>query len=296
MIASTGKAALGRTAKMERQVGRSRLTRRAWAVCRSIALVVIFIWLVGPSAIALITSLEPTADLVSNHPIWTFAPQFGNFTQLFAQGGLLHSFLNSALSSGLSAIVALVIGVPAAYALSRARVRGYWAIVAALLSARALPAVGIAIPLFVVFTHLHLIDTVWALVIAYLPFNVALVVWLMREYLESVPRELDEAAQVDGCGRVQTLVFVVLPVTLPALASTTIFAFLYGWNNFFYPLVLTNHNATTVPVALTQFIGEYTVNWGEIMAGVVVLSVPMIALAYAVKRYMVGGLSQGAIK
>ncbi|MGV8970677.1 MAG: carbohydrate ABC transporter permease [Rhodoglobus sp.] len=256
----------------------------------------ILLVVVAPGAYALLTSLQPRSVSLIPEPTYFFTPTLDNFLNLFSTYDFAPFFINSFLSSAGATAIGLVVGVPAAYALSRASFRGKNGVFLALLVTRALPAIGVAVPFFVMFTAARLVDTVFALIVVYSPFCIGLVAWLMQNYFDSVPRSLDEAASLDGCGRFGTLMRILLPLSGPGLAATSIFAFLFGWNNFLYPLVLTQTRATTVPVALTQFIGEYTVNWGQIMAGVVVLSVPLILFAFLFRKYMVAGLSQGAVK
>ena len=270
--------------------------RASYRIGVRLAQIVVLAVLVFPIGFAVLTALEPTAASLSGKVTLNFTPTLSNFSAVFSQGGLARPLLNSALSSGLSALVATIVGVPAAYALARVQVKGYWLVRAALFASRGLPAIGVAIPFFVIFTDIHLIDTIWALAIVYLPFNVALVVWLMTQYFVAVPADLDEAAALDGCGHLATLWRVILPVSRPGLVSTVMMTFVYGWNNFIYPLLLTNRNAVTASVSITSFVGEYVVNWGEIMAGVVVLSAPMLVLGYVLRRYMVSGLTQGSIR
>lgn len=265
-------------------------------VARTVVLLVVLVVVAGPSLLAIATALEPSRLAIQGTPHWLFVPSLHNFEDLVRDYPLGKAFFNSVVSSALAAAIGLAAGLPAAYALSRAEVRGRTSIAASLLTSRALPAIGVAIPFFLLFTDWHLIDTVWALVIVYLPYNTALVVWFMQTYFANVPRELDEAAWVDGASRVRVFATVVLPVARPGVIASGIYAFLFGWNNFFYPLILTQRNAETIPVLLTQFIGEYSVNWGAVMAGVVVLSIPMLVAAFGLRRYMVAGLAQGALR
>lgn len=262
----------------------------------TVFLIVALFIVAAPAIYAMITSLQPRSASLSPKPNLTFVPTLKNYAQLFGEYDFLHYFWNSFASSFGATIVGLAAGVPAAYALSRVEFRGKGGITLALLATRALPAIGVAVPYFVIFTGSGLIDRTWALIIVYSPFCIGLVTWLMHTYFDSVPASLDEASSLDGCTRLGTLWRIVIPLSTPGLAATGIFAFLFGWNNFLYPLVLTQTSAVTVPVALTQFIGEYTVNWGQIMAGITVLSAPLVVFSFVFKKYMVSGLSQGAIR
>lgn len=276
-----------------------RLLRRTMGiklVATYVALIAIVVFFMYPLFYALITALQPILISQRATPTYFFTPTLSNFLKLFAAYRFSAYFTNSFLASVGAMLIALAVGLPAAYAMSRKRFKGYWALLIWLFSARSLPAIGVAVPFFIVFTDIHLIDTVWALIIVFLPFEVALVAWLMKAYFDGVPRALDEAAAMDGCNRLATMLRVILPVSLPGLASTAVLAFLFGWNNFFFPLVLTETQSITVPVALTQFIGQYLIVWGEIMAGIVLLTAPLIIFAIVLRRYMVSGISQGAVR
>ena len=249
-----------------------------------------------PTFYAVLTSLQPPLVSINPVPQWIFMPTLDNFVVLFQEYAFLGPLLNSVQSSVGSAILALVISAPAAYALSRAKVSsagivGFW-----LLVARALPAIGLAIPAYAIFNQVGLSDSLVSLLIVYLPFNVALATIMLKVFIDGIPRELDEAAAIDGAGPMRTMVRVVLPIARPGLASVTIMTFLFSWNNFLFPLVLTGSRSSTIPLALQQFLGSYTLQWNQVMAGVVLLSLPLIVLGAIFGKHMVGGLAVGGVK
>lgn len=259
-------------------------------------LVLLFAFFVVPILYAVLTAFQPRIVTAQPTPQWIFVPTLDNFRSLFVEYSFLGPLLNSVQTSIGSSLLALLIAVPAAYALSRARsssagVVGFW-----LLFARALPAIGLSIPAYAIFNGLGLNDTLFALLIVYLPYNVALATILLKVFLDGVPMEIDEAAAIDGAGPLRTLLTVILPVARPGVASVTIMTFLFAWNNFLFPLVLTGSRAGTIPLALQQFLGSYTLQWNQVMAGVVLLSLPLILLAVTFGKYMVGGLSAGSVK
>jgi multiple sugar transport system permease protein len=133
-------------------------------------------------------------------------------------------------------------------------------------------------------------------VIIFLTFNISLTIWVMSGFFDQVPRELDEAAIIDGCSLTGVMLRVVIPLTAPGLTTTAILVFLEAWNNFFFPLVVTRRNAATVPLALTTFLGDYNVDWGAIMAGASLLILPLLVFAIVIRRYLVAGLTRGAVK
>lgn len=260
----------------------------------AIGLLLVFFLL--PIAYAVLTAFQPR--LVSNErtPQLFFTPTLEAFRSLFEDYSFAGPLLNSLQSSIGSALLALVVATPAAYALSRSRsssagVMGFW-----LLCARALPAIGLAIPAYAIFSQVGLNDSIVALLVVYLPYNVALATILLKVFLDGVPQEIDEAAAIDGAGPMRTLWEVILPVARPGIASVTIMTFLFSWNNFLFPLVLTGSKAGTIPLALQQFLGSYTLQWNQVMAGVVLLSLPLILLAILFGRYMLGGLAAGSVK
>lgn len=249
-----------------------------------------------PTLYALLTSLQPARVSLDPVPQWIFTPTLSNFVSLFEDSSFLGPMLNSLQTSVGSALLALIIATPAAYALSRARVSsagpfGFW-----LLAARALPAIGLAIPAYAIVNQVGLSDTLIALLVVYLPFNVSLATIMLKVFLDGVPHELDEAAAIDGAGPLRTLLSVIVPIARPGLASVTIMTFLFAWNNFLFPLVLTGSAAGTIPLFLQQFIGSYSLQWNQVMAGVVLLSLPLIILAGVFGKYMVGGLAAGSVK
>lgn len=252
--------------------------------------------MVIPLAYAVLTSLQPAAVARSRTPQLLFTPTLDNYRDLFIEHNFTPYLINSFSSSFGAMMDGLVLGVPAAYLMSRRRFRGFWGMLLTVLAARALPAIGVAVPFFILFTQVRIIDQPVALILAYLPYNVALVTWLMRGLFDTVPRSLDEAAAIDGCGPLRVLILIIIPVSRSGLTASAVMAFLFGWNNFFFPLVLTQSKATTVPVALTQFVGQYVINWGQIMAGVTVLALPLLVITVVLRRYMTEGLTQGAVR
>lgn len=285
------------TGRRTPRVTGSRDRIRGWrAALGYAAITVLLAFFLLPVLYAVLTAFQPR--IVSNQrtPEFLFTPTLEAFRSLFQEYSFVVPLLNSVQSSVGSAVIALIIATPAAYALSRSRsstagLMGFW-----LLCARALPAIGLSIPAYAIFNQVGLTDTISALLIVYLPYNVALATILLKVFLDGVPPEIDEAASIDGAGPVRTLWSVVLPVARPGIASVAIMTFLFSWNNFLFPLVLTGSRAGTIPLALQQFLGSYTLQWNEVMAGVVVLSLPLILLAVTFGKYMIGGLSAGSVK
>jgi multiple sugar transport system permease protein len=193
--------------------------------------------------------------------------------------------------------IALVVGVPAAYAFARLRFPGRSRLVLIFMATYMLPPIALVIPLYQIMSGLDLLDTTMALIIIYSSFVTPFVIWIMRGYIEGISPELDDAARVDGCSRLGALIRVILPVSAPGLVSTGLLSFLLAWDEFFYALVMTQTNAAkTVPVALNDFIGRHGIDFGLLAAGGVIAAIPPVLIAFVFQRYLVAGLTAGGVK
>jgi len=254
-----------------------------------IALIMLpFLWL-------LTMSFKTDADIFAFPPKLFFAPTLDNYVALW-DTEFRHSFGNSALASVVSTALAMLIGTPGAYALSRTTIRREGQLSLLILASRMAPPIAFTIPYFLVYRHLGLIDTVTGLVIIYLTFNLSLVIWLMRSFFDATPRSLEEAAWIDGAGLWQGFYKIVLPLSGPGLAATAILCFLYSWNDFFFALILTRTEAMTAPVAVVNFMNYEGWEWGKIAAGGTMVMLPVLFFSMLVRRFLVHGLTAGAIK
>jgi multiple sugar transport system permease protein len=247
-----------------------------------------FFWL-------LTMSFKTDADIFAFPPKIFFEPTFDNYIALW-DTDFRHSFGNSALASVVSTALAMVIGTPGAYALSRTTIRREGQLSLLILASRMAPPIAFTIPYFLVYRHLGLIDTVTGLVVIYLTFNLSLVIWLMRSFFDATPRSLEEAAWIDGAGLWQGFYRIVLPLSGPGLAATAILCFLYSWNDFFFALILTRTEAMTAPVAVVNFMNYEGWEWGKIAAGGTMVMLPVLFFSILVRRFLVHGLTAGALK
>ena len=229
-------------------------------------------------------------------PKYLFAPSLANYRELL-DGDFLAAFWNSTVVALWTTAISLLAGVPAAYGLSRLHARALSARIQFLvLAVRMAPAIVFALPFFLIFRYLNLIDTKLGLVIVYLTFNLPLVIWMLGPYFDAVPREIEEASVVDGARPGQTFL-LVLPLVMPGLVAAGINAFLFAWNEFFFALVLTRSRATTGPIAIVNFLNyESGFEWGKITAGGTLVMLPMILFAITVRKYLVRGIAAGAVK
>ncbi len=245
-------------------------------------------------------SLKTEVDQFSVPPKWVgFWPTLAHYRDAFVERSFGQYLATSATVAVLSTACALLLGTLAAYALARFRLPRKLNTRVALwiLSTRMFPPIVTAVPLFLLMSDLQLLDTVASLVIVYTAFNLPFVVWMMRGFFQEIPRELEEAARVDGDTRLGALRRVILPLVAPGLAATAVFCLIISWNEFLFALTLTQtDNAMTLPVGIAGRVTQYEIEWGVMSAAGVVAMIPILVFALAVQRYLVRGLSLGAVK
>ena len=240
-------------------------------------------------------SLKVEAEAFRMPPRLLFMPTLENYRALF-EGKFARSFGNSTVVSIATTLLSMLLGVPAAYALSRAGFRTERGIALWILTTRMAPPIAFAIPFFLAYRSAGLIDTLTGLVVIYLTFNLSLVIWMMRTFFDGLPRSLEEAALIDGASPTQAWLWVTMPLAGPGLAATAILCFLFAWNDFFYALVLTRSKAMTAPVAIVNFMNYEGWEWGKIGAGGTMIMLPVVIFAVLVRRYLLRELVTGAFK
>ena len=255
--------------------------------------VLILAVVLSPALWLLQMSFRHSADIMSMRMIFT--PTLENYAALWT-GQFPGSFVNSLLASGLSTAISLLLGVPAGYVLARWRFRGERHVALWILATRMAPPIAFTIPFFLTFSWAGLMDTVAGLAIIYVTFNLALVIWSMRGFFASVPRSLEEAAWIDGCGVWSAFLRIALPLAAPGLAATGILCFILSWNDFFYALILTRTRAMTAPVAIVNFMQYAGWEWGKIAAAGVLVMLPVLAFTFFVRNHLVSGLMAGGVK
>jgi multiple sugar transport system permease protein len=275
-----------------------RATIAGW--CRYLLLMVSMIIAVAPVYWMLTISLKSDVDQFAVPPRWFgYSPTLAHYNDAFLSRSFGEYLSTSATVAVLSTIFAVTLGTLAAYGLGRFRLRGrldrrlsLW-----ILSTRMFPPIVTAVPLFLLMRDLRLLNTIPALVTVYTALNLPFVVWMMRGFFRELPRELEEAAMVDGDSRLGALVRVILPLVTPGLAATGVFCLIVSWNEFLLALVLTQTDAAmTLPVGIAGRVTQYEIKWGVMSAAGVVAMIPILVFAMAVQRYLVRGLSLGAVK
>jgi multiple sugar transport system permease protein len=263
-----------------------------------LALVVFVIWTLAPVAWMLVSSLLNQRALTSTPPDLSLAQlTLANYQGVLATGqSLVPAMKNSLIISLLTTGIALALGSAAAYAIARLAVPGGNKILLMVLATQMFPGIVIIIPLFIVLSRLGLIDTYLGLVVVYLSFVLPIVIWILKGFFEAIPPELEKAAAVDGASTLQTFLRIVLPISLPPLFAAGIFAFIESWNEFMFAVILTRLHTKTVPIAISEFAGQYQTSVGQMVAAAALASVPVIVLAIIFRKYILLGFAEGAIK
>lgn len=281
------------------------------------------LYVLAPIAWLVSSSFQSEAEITSVPPHWVpDQPTLENFAAIFqsseevvtyenrkqgdtATGGfipstavnLLPSMKNSFIVALAVVVLNLLVSVPAAYALAKIRFIGRTSSIYFMLSTRVIPDIALVVPFFLFVQKLGLMDNLWALIITYLAITVPFSIFILTGYFESLPDELDKAARVDGCSRLQTLVLVYLPLALPSLVAVVLFTFLTSWNEFLLALMFTQTPASqTMPIVVASFTSDFNISFSFINAAGVMAIVPPVIIAIMFERYIVSGLTAGAVK
>ncbi|MFV0430399.1 MAG: carbohydrate ABC transporter permease [Arachnia sp.] len=250
-----------------------------------------------PFVYLVVTSFKTPIEAIAVPPsVWPEVWTLENYIAALTRHGVAPALVNSVTTATISTGLSLVLAVPAAYAVTRfGTLSGRVFILVALIS-RMVPLIAVGAPLVSVMRTMRLTDTTLGLAIAHTTISLPLSIWLMASFFEVVPRELDEAARVDGCSRFQAFHRVILPVVSGGLAVTAIFAFLASWNEFLFSLLLTTIRAQTTPVVIANFQSQFGLDWGGMTALATLYSIPVIVLTLFLQRHIVAGLTLGAVK
>lgn len=257
----------------------------------------------APGAWIVLNSLRPTVEIMAKPPVWIpRSVSFEAYTSMFGglgQGGVpvIAYFRNSLIVSITSTVIAIAIGMAGGYAFARYRFKGKSALFLGLMLTRTVPGIALSLPLFIIFARTGLIDTHIGLILVYVALNVPFTIWLIDGFFRQVPRDLAEAAQIDGCTPWQAFWQVEFPLAGPGVASAAIFAFMTSWNEFALASQLTRSvNSKTLPVGLLDFTSEFTIDWRGMCALAVVMIAPAFALTFVIQKRLVSGLTFGAVK
>ncbi len=266
-------------------------------IVRHLLLILLSIFAIGPLMWAMSTSFKASTEVYTNPSLIPQHPTLVNYRYVLSQTMFGHWFRNTLFIALATTVMAVGVATLGGYAMSRFRFWGRNLYGNTLLVVQMFPGVMLAIPLFLIFTRLHLIDTYWSLLITYMSFALAFSVWMLKGYFDGIPHEVEEAALIDGASRMQVLWRIILPLSAPGITTVAIFAFLLAWNDFFFAFILlvkdTNY---TLQMGLFTFIKQFNTQWEYLMTASVLTTLPVLIFFFALQRYLTRGLIAGATK
>lgn len=289
---------LARAAVLRRAAQRRALRRRILRAGWNVIGLVLAVVMVFPVYWMVASSLKTGVNLQRVVPQWFPVPlTLDNYTKALHQPRFLSNILNSVLVVGGTALFALVIGFIASLALARMNFKGRTVLILMVITIQMVPIGGVIIPVFLILNSAGLTNSLFGLGLAYLAFVLPFTVWMLRGFISAVPKDLEEAALVDGCTRAQAFRRIILPLAAPGLVATTIFSVIQGWNEYLYALVLIKDNdKQTITIWLDTFVTQKGIDWGALMAASTMVSIPVVILFSLVQKNVATGITSGAVK
>jgi multiple sugar transport system permease protein len=264
-----------------------------------VLLTIIAVVMLFPVLWMLETALKDTKDIYAvPAKVFSFKPTLSHFKDVFSSNSPVASgFKNSVIVAGLSTVIATVLGVPAAWAYSRFKIKGKKDQLFFILSTRFMPPVVVVIPIFLMYRDLNLLDTRLGLILVYAAFNLPFTIWMMKGFVDEVPSEYEDAAMLDGYSRFESFWRVTMPLLIPGIAATAVFALIFSWNEFVFSIFLiTDPGTRTAPSAIAGLIGGTTIDWGLVAGSAMVFAVPVLVFAFLVRKHLVAGVTLGAVR
>ncbi len=259
-------------------------------------MLVIILFCVFPFYWMVTTSLKTQVLALESPPVWLFQPTFSNYLTVLFDDGVMRTLINSLIVAVSTTALAIMLGLPAAYALARFEFRGkkdlwFWFI-----TNRMISPIVLALPFFLIVRNLGMLDKHITLILIYLTFNLPIVIWICTDQFRSIPFELDEAASLEGASQWRIFRSICLPLAMPGVAVSGIFSFIFSWNELMFALVLTRTNAKTAPAMAVSFMEGYNLPYGKIMATSTLIVIPVLIFALIASKHLVRGLTMGAVK
>ena len=242
------------------------------------------------------TSIKPTSEVFSIPPKWFFKPTIEAYKRVFELTPFADHIVNSIIISICAVLISTLIGTLAAYGLTRFKIKGAKDLAFFILSTRFAPPIGFVIPFYLIFSRMNLLDTRIGLILIYIAFNLSFTVWMMKGIFEGIPIEYEEAAMVDGMKRLQVIRKVVLPMAKSGISATAIFGMIMTWNEFVYALSITTLKAKTLPAVVPKFMSATDIQWDVVCAAGVMIIIPMIIFSFFAQKYIIRGLTMGAVR
>ncbi len=272
---------------------RKPIRTRAYKWFRVVALVAIVLTFLAPLVWMLLASLKTNVDIYDASKAVIFSPTWENYDNVLGRNNYFTFIFNSFWVAFVSTALSLIIGIPAAYSMSRFAMRRSALVV---LMARIIPGVSLLVPWYYVFSNLRMVGGYEVLILSHMFVALPLIVYIMMSYFDSMPLELEEAAQVDGLTSIGAFTRITLPLSVAGIATAGILSFIFSWNNFMFALVLSGANTKTLPVAIFNFVSYASIDWGGLMAAATVVTIPIMIIALFTQKYIVSGLTAGATK
>ena len=278
--------------------------QRVLKVAGVVFVVFYLIWTLLPFVVMFVSSfkdlleafkLPEVGDWLGTGVFFDFTPTFKHYETLFQQNNFGRYIANSLIAAGGSAVISVIFGSLAAYSLSRVDFRGKSDLFFWIISTRMAPVVAVMVPLFAIFRSLDLVGTLPGLILAYTTFNLPFAIWILKGFFDNVPYGIEEAQMVDGATRFQAFTSI-LPLVAPGIAAFIVLCVLFAWNDFLFAAIIGSGGAKTLPVATRELVQPQNIQWGAIMAAGVVTTAPMMLLGLVIRKYLVTGLTMGAVK
>jgi ABC-type glycerol-3-phosphate transport system permease component len=264
---------------------------------RHFALLLIALFSIGPLLWAISSAFKPDTEIMTGLNVIPTHPTLEHFDVVLRESAFGTWFGNSMIVAGGTTLLAITIGSLGGYAMSRWNFRGRGLYGNSLLIVQMFPGVMLAIPLYLLLTNYHLIDTLWALLVTYLTFALAFSVWMLKGYFDEIPKEMEEAALIDGAGRLRILWSIILPLARPGIVTVAVFSFLLGWNEFFFAYVfIASNDNFTLSLGMYSFIQQFSTQWGNIMAAGTLATLPVLVFFFLLQRALTRGMMAGATK
>jgi multiple sugar transport system permease protein len=265
-------------------------------VLRWLVIAIMLLWALAPVLWMFLTSIKPPTIVSAMPPVWFFAPTLQNYQTLVTSSDFQRYLVNTLIIASITSVLASAIGSLSAYSFTRFHFTGSTFLPLFYLVVRMVPRISLVLPFYILATWLGIINTRLALIVSYTAFALPFGIWMMIGFLQELPIDLEEAAAVDGCTRFQILSKIVMPLVMPGLATTAIFAFLLGWNEFLFALILAGPESRTLPVMIAGFETDRGILWGQFSAAAISIMLPVVVVALLLQRHIVRGLTMGAVK
>ncbi|MFK9093861.1 carbohydrate ABC transporter permease [Bacillus salipaludis] len=253
---------------------------------------ILFIFLL-PFLWMILASFKTQEQIFDVKNLFSITMNLDNYIKVFTEYSFFQFILNSFIVAIGSTLLGLVIGLPAAYGIAKYKQQGLGLLI---LVARIVPGISFLIPWFIIFSKLNLIDSYTSLILSHMLVTMPFIIWVMIPFFEGLPKELEESARVDGCSIMGAFLRVMLPLSWSGIITSSILSFIFSWNNFMFSLILAGEKTKTLPIAVFNFLSYSEINWGGLMAASVIITAPVLVIALITQRYIISGMTGGAVK